>query len=378
MGTLTKARPFRCCLSPVLASQRAALDKVLTDIEDTFGKGAVMRLGDKPTEKVATFSSGSLTLDLALGGGIPRGRIIEIFGPESSGKTTLAMHAMASAQRAGGNAALIDAEHAFDATYGEKMGLNVRDLLLSQPSSGEEALEIADRLCRSHSVDVIAVDSVAALVPQTEIQGEMGMVQVGAQARLMSQALRKLAISASKTGTTVIFLNQLRNKIGVLYGSPETTSGGNALKFYASCRMDIRRIGTIPDKPAAGESHTGIRCKVKVVKNKVAPPYRIAEFDVMFGSGISHAGCVVDAAEQAGIIVRKGSWYSYKDQQLGQGRDKTLAALQADAALCADIEAAVRTQLDSIPVPIEAGDGEDDEGSEEAVLLDEAGEVSAR
>lgn len=358
-------------------SQRAALDKVLGDIEDTFGKGAIMRLGDKPAEKVPVFSSGALTLDMALGGGIPRGRIVEIFGPESSGKTTLAMHAMASAQKAGGHAALIDAEHAFDPVYASKLGLNLEELVLSQPGSGEEALEIADRLIRSHSVDVIAIDSVAALVPQTEIQGEMGMVQVGAQARLMSQALRKLAASASKTGTSVIFLNQLRNKIGVLYGSPETTSGGNALKFYASCRLDIRRIGTIPDKPAPGEPHMGIRCKVKVVKNKVAPPYRIAEFDIMFGSGISHSGCVVDAAEQAGVVVRKGSWYSFKDQQLGQGRDKTLAALAADPQLCADIEAAVRAHADAIVLPVELSDDPAaDEGSPEG--LDDEAEVTAR
>ena len=352
---------------------------MLGDIEDTFGKGAIMRLGDKPAEKVPVFSSGALTLDLALGGGIPRGRIVEIFGPESSGKTTLAMHAMASAQKAGGHAALIDAEHAFDPVYAAKLGLNLEELVLSQPGSGEEALEIADRLIRSHSVDVIAIDSVAALVPQTEIQGEMGMVQVGAQARLMSQALRKLAASASKTGTSVIFLNQLRNKIGVLYGSPETTSGGNALKFYASSRLDIRRIGTIPDKPAPGEPHMGIRCKVKVVKNKVAPPYRVAEFDIMFGSGISHTGCVVDAAEAAGVVVRKGSWYSYKDQQLGQGRDKTLAALSADTQLCVDIEAAVRAHSDAVVLPVELSDDPAaDEGSAEGLDDGLEAEVTAR
>jgi recombination protein RecA len=247
---------------------------------------------------------------------------------------------MAAMQRKGGTVALIDAEHAFDPVYAASLGLNARDMILTQPDSGEMALEVVDRLVRSSSVDVIAVDSVAALVPQAEIEGEIGLVQVGSQARLMSQALRKLAANASRGQCTIIFLNQLRSKIGVIYGSPEVTSGGNALKFYASVRMDIRKIAQIPDK--AAEAQTGIRCKVKVVKNKVAPPYRQAEFDIMFGSGISHLGCVVDAAEATGVLVRKGSWYSYKETNLGQGREKTMAALAEDSALAAEIEAAVR------------------------------------
>ncbi len=251
---------------------------------------------------------------------------------------------MAAMQKAGGTAALIDAEHAFDQSYAASLGLNCAELVLCQPDSGEMALQVVDELVRSSAVDVIAVDSVAALVPAVEIQGEIGLLQVGAQARLMSQALRKLATSASKANTTIIFLNQLRTKIGVMYGNPEVTSGGNALKFYASCRLDIRRTASIPEKPSPGESQQGIRAKVKVVKNKVAPPYRVAEFDIMFGSGISHAGCLVDAAEAAGIIQRKGAWYSYKDGNLGQGREKTVAALLNDKALAAEVEAAVREQ----------------------------------
>ena len=275
---------------------------------------------------------------------------------------------MAAVQASGGTAALIDAEHAFDQEYAARLGLNCQELLLCQPDSGEMALQVVDELVRSSAVDVIAVDSVAALVPQSEIQGEIGLVQLGGQARLMSQALRKLAASASKANTTIIFLNQLRSKIGVVYGSPEVTSGGNALKFYASCRMDIRRIAAIPDKPAPGESQTGIRCKVKVVKNKVAPPYRIAEFDIMFGSGISKLGCLVDAAEAAGIIVRKGAWYSFKEANLGQGREKTLQALTESPALAAELEALVRAVgQDSVPVEL-VDEGLDEEGSEALAL----------
>jgi recombination protein RecA len=369
----------------------------LSEIESNFGKGSIMRLGLAPAVKVDTFSTGALTLDLALGGGIPRGRIIEvcfsasaspcaplrgshsttracarsqIYGPESSGKTTLALHCMAAAQAAGGTAALIDAEHAFDQAYAEKLGLKCGDLLLCQPDSGEMALQVVDELVRSSAVDVITVDSVAALVPQSEIQGEIGLVQLGGQARLMSQALRKLAASASKANTTIIFLNQLRSKIGVVYGSPEVTSGGNALKFYASCRMDIRRTGSIPDKPAPGESHTGIRVKVKVVKNKVAPPYRIAEFDIMFGSGISHVGCLVDAAEQSGVLLRKGAWYSYKDANLGQGREKTLAALAENRELAAEIEAAVRA-LGQQAAAVELVPADMDEEGTDVGLIDD-------
>lgn len=340
----------------------------MSEIESNFGKGAIMRLGSAPAVAVDTFSSGSLTLDLALGGGIPRGRIIEIYGPESSGKTTLALHAMASVQKSGGTAALIDAEHAFDQAYAQALGLDCANLVLCQPDSGEMALQVVDELVRSSAVDVIAVDSVAALIPQSEIQGEIGMVQLGGQARLMSQALRKLAASASKANTTIIFLNQLRSKIGVVYGSPEVTTGGNALKFYASCRMDIRRIASIPEKPSPGESQVGIRCKVKVVKNKVAPPFRLAEFDILFGSGISHAGCLVDAAEAAGIIVRKGAWYSYGEGNLGQGREKTVAALLADPTLASEIEALVRQKGQAV-APVElVAEGIDEEGSEAEAL----------
>ena len=294
----------------------------------------------------------------------------QVYGPESSGKTTLALHAMAAMQRAGGTVALIDAEHAFDPVYATSLGLNTRELIMAQPDSGEMALEVVDRLVRSSNMDCIAVDSVAALVPQAEIEGEIGMQQVGMQARLMSQALRKLAPNAAKANCTIIFLNQLRSKIGVMYGSPEVTSGGNALKFYASVRLDIRKISQIPDR--ASEAQTGIRCKVKVVKNKVAPPYRVAEMDIMFGTGISHLGCVVDAAEAAGVLVKRGAWYSFKDGNLGQGREKTIAALQEDAALAAEVEAAVRA-AGAAAVETDASlaaDGEDYEGSEAEALAD--------
>jgi recombination protein RecA len=276
---------------------------------------------------------------------------------------------MASVQRAGGTVALIDAEHAFDASYAAHMGLNTSEMILTQPDSGEMALEVVDRLVRSSGMDLIAVDSVAALVPQAEIEGEIGLVQVGGQARLMSSALRKLAANAAKANCTIIFLNQLRSKIGVMYGSPEVTSGGNALKFYASVRLDIRKIGQIPDKGA--EEQTGIRCKVKVVKNKVAPPYRVAEFDIMFGSGISQLGCLVDAAESTGVIAKRGAWYSYGEGNLGQGREKTVAALAENPALAAEIEAAVREAGQPAPEEPEPEDeGEDHEGSEEEALAD--------
>jgi recombination protein RecA len=277
---------------------------------------------------------------------------------------------MASVQAAGGTAALIDAEHAFDQLYASQLGLNTSELVLCQPDSGEMALQVVDELIRSSAVDVIVVDSVAALVPQAEIQGEIGLVQLGGQARLMSSALRKLAASASKSNTTVIFLNQLRSKIGVIYGSPEVTSGGNALKFYASCRMDIRRTGSIPEKPGPGESQVGIRCKVKVVKNKVAPPYRVAEFDILFGSGISQLGCLVDAAEGAGVILRKGAWYSFKEGNLGQGREKTVAALQENKELAKEIEALVREKgQEAVAVELVEGDEEGSEPLVEAAPL---------
>jgi len=324
-----------------------ALESVMSSLDGQFGKGTIMKMGAAGTMKIDTFSSGSLTLDMALGGGIPRGRIMEIYGPESAGKTTLGLHAMAEMQKSGGVAAMIDAEHAFDAEYAAKLGVNVDKLLVCQPESGEMALEVVDQLVRSSAVDVILVDSVAALVPRAEIEGEIGMIQVGSQARLMSQALRKLVQNAAKCKCTVIFINQIRYKIGVIYGSPETTPGGNALKFYCSVRVDIRRAGFI--KGADGLD-AGIRVRTKVVKNKVARPYRVAEMDIMFHKGISSVGCVLDCAEELGIIARKGAWYSYGGSNLGQGRDKTVAYLEEHQDVCSEIEALVRAgQADGMP-----------------------------
>lgn len=319
-----------------------ALKLVLSQIERNFGKGSIMRLGDATRMKVETIPSGALTLDLALGGGLPKGRIIEIYGPESSGKTTLALHAVAEVQRAGGVAAFVDAEHALDPTYSSALGVDIENLLISQPDTGETGLEIVDQLVRSAAVDIVVVDSVAALVPRAEIEGEMADMQVGLQARLMSKALRKIAGNVGKSGSTVIFLNQLRQKIGVSYGNPEVTTGGNALKFYASVRLDIRRIQTLK-KGTEGEY--GIRAKVKVAKNKVAPPFRIAEFDIIFGSGISRLGCLLDLAEETDVITRKGAWYSYNGDNLGQGRDNTVKHLQENPELMATIEQSVREQL---------------------------------
>ncbi|KAK9905918.1 hypothetical protein WJX75_008948 [Coccomyxa subellipsoidea] len=324
-----------------VAAKAKALDSVLKEVNQRFGKGSIMKLGGT-SQIVETIPSGALTLDIALGGGFPKGRIIEVYGPESSGKTTLALHAMAEVQKAGGTAALIDAEHAFDSAYSKNMGLDVEKILLCQPDNGEMALEVVDQLVRSNAVDIIAIDSVAALVPRAEIEGEIGAVQVGAQARLMSQALRKIAGNASKCNCTVIFLNQLRHKIGVIYGNPEVTSGGNALKFYASVRLEVRRKMT--HENSKGES-SGIRVKAKVVKNKVAPPYKIAEFDIMFGSGISGLGCLLDAAEATGIVNKKGSWYYYGEEKLAQGRDKTLAELTEKATIATEIEAKTRAKL---------------------------------
>lgn len=319
-----------------------ALEQVMKDLNTRFGRGTVMQLGTADPQKLECIPCGALTLDIALGGGFPKGRIIEVFGPESSGKTTLALHAMAAVQKAGGTALLVDAEHAFDAQYSKRLGLDTTKLLLSQPDSGEMALEVVDQSVRSSAVDIICVDSVAALVPRAEIEGEMGAHQVGTQARLMSQALRKLTANASKCNCTIIFINQLRHKVGVVYGNPEVTSGGQALKFYASVRLEVRRKGTVEDSSGEG---VGIKVKAKVVKNKVAPPYKVAEFDIMFGSGISGIGCLLDAAEGVDVVQRKGSWYSMGDQKLGQGRDKTLALLAENQALYNEIEAKTRKSL---------------------------------
>jgi len=320
-----------------------ALNLVLNQIERNFGKGAIMRLGDAIQMRVETIPSGALTLDLALGGGLPKGRIIEIYGPESSGKTTLALHAIAETQKAGGVAAFVDAEHALDPTYSEALGVDIANLLVAQPDTGEAGLEIVDQLVRSSAVDLVVIDSVAALVPRAEIEGEMGDTQVGLQARLMSKALRKIAGNIGKSGSTVIFLNQLRQKIGVTYGSPEVTTGGNALKFYASVRLDIRRIQTLKK---GNEGEYGIRVKVKVAKNKVAPPFRIAEFDIIFGHGISRLGCLLDLAEKTDVVVRKGAWYSYKGDNIAQGRDNAVIYLEQNLEIAQEVEQEVKAKLE--------------------------------
>lgn len=326
----------------VNADKLKVLNAVLDKIEKDFGKGAVMRMSSDKVEDVQVISSGSVTLDVALGvGGYPKGRVVEIFGPESSGKTTLAIHAIAEAQKAGGIAAFIDAEHAFDRTYAQALGVDVDNLLISQPDNGEQALEITDSLIRSSAIDIIVIDSVAALTPKAEIEGEMGDSKMGLQARLMSQALRKLTGSISKTKTVCIFINQLRDKIGVVYGNPETTTGGNALKFYASVRVDIRKASSIKD----GEEQLGVRAKVKVVKNKVAPPFRRAEFDIMYGEGISKVGEIIDLGVDMEVIKKSGSWYSYNDRKLSQGRDAAKELLKADEPLMAEIEAKVRVAM---------------------------------
>ena len=318
-----------------------ALGLVLNQIERNFGKGSIMRLGDASRMRIETTPTGALTLDLALGGGYPKGRVVEVYGPESSGKTTLTLHAIAEVQRRGGVAAFVDAEHALDPVYAAALGVDIENLLVSQPDTGEMALEIVDQLVRSAAVDIVVVDSVAALTPRAEIEGEMGDLAVGSQARLMSQAMRKITGNIGKSGCTVIFLNQLRQKIGVTYGNPETTTGGNALKFYASVRLDIRRIQTLK----RGTEEYGIRAKVKVAKNKVAPPFRIAEFDILFGRGISTLGCLLDLAEENGVVVRKGAWYSYEGDNIGQGRDNTITWLEQNPAQKEVIEVQVRQKL---------------------------------
>ena len=318
-----------------------ALGLVLNQIERNFGKGSIMRLGDASRMRIETSPTGALTLDLALGGGYPKGRVVEIYGPESSGKTTLTLHAIAEVQRRGGVAAFVDAEHALDPVYAAALGVDIENLLVSQPDTGEMALEIVDQLVRSAAVDIVVVDSVAALTPRAEIEGEMGDLAVGSQARLMSQAMRKITGNIGKSGCTVIFLNQLRQKIGVTYGNPETTTGGNALKFYASVRLDIRRIQTLK----RGTEEYGIRAKVKVAKNKVAPPFRIAEFDILFGRGISSVGCLLDLAEENAVVVRKGAWYSYEGDNIGQGRDNTITWLEQNPEQKERIEIQVRQKL---------------------------------
>lgn len=321
-----------------LKALQAAMDK----IEKSFGRGTIMKLGDDNVEAVEVIPSGSIGLNAALGvGGYPKGRIIEIYGPESSGKTTLAIHAIAEAQKQGGIAAFIDAEHAFDRFYAEKLGVDINNLWISQPDSGEQALEIAGQLIRSSAIDIIVVDSVAALTPKAEIEGDMGDNKVGLQARLMSQALRKLTSTINKTNTTCIFINQLREKIGVMFGNPETTTGGNALKFYSSVRLDIRRVTSIKD----GDEVKGNQVRVKVVKNKVAPPFRKAEFDIMFGSGISKSGEIVDLGVQLGIVKKSGSWFSYNDSKLAQGRDATKKLMEDNPELADEIEQQIMAKL---------------------------------
>ena len=323
---------------PVLSEKLKALQLAMEKLDKDYGKGTIMRMGDSKVEEMAVIPTGSVGLNIALGvGGYPRGRVIEIYGPESSGKTTLAIHAIAEAQKAGGIAAFIDAEHAFDRYYAEKLGVNTNELLISQPDNGEQALEIADQLIRSAAVDIVVIDSVAALTPKAELEGDMGDSRMGLQARLMSQALRKLTANISKTNTTCIFINQLREKIGVMFGNPETTTGGNALKFYASVRLDIRRIGQLKD----GEDATGNQVRVKVVKNKVAPPFRKAEFDIMFGEGISRTGEIVDMGVEYNVIKKSGSWFSYGDGKLAQGRDATKNLLKDNPELAAELEAKI-------------------------------------
>lgn len=353
------------------SEKQKALTSVLSQIERSFGKGAIVRLGDSTRMRVETIPTGALTLDIALGGGLPKGRVIEIYGPESSGKTTLALHAISEVQKSGGIAAFVDAEHALDPTYASALGVDIENLLVSQPDTGEMALEIVDQLVRSVAVDIVVIDSVAALVPRAEIEGDMGDSHMGLQARLMSQALRKITGNIGKSGCTVIFLNQLRQKIGVTYGNPETTTGGNALKFYASVRLDIRRIQSLKK----GTEEYGNRTKVKVAKNKVAPPFRIAEFDIVFGKGISTLGCLTDLADEMGVITKKGSWYSYNGDNIAQGRDNVIRHMEENTEFKNEIEKLVREKLDTgavvsansvTPVDLDVDDEDvDDDGDVE-------------
>jgi recombination protein RecA len=326
-----------------------ALEMTLGNIEKQYGKGTIMKLGDTPAENIPAIPTGSIGLDVALGiGGFPRGRVVEIYGPESSGKTTLALHAIAEAQKLGGIAAFIDAEHAFDRFYAEKLGIDIDNLLISQPDNGEQALEIVDNLIRSGAIDIIVIDSVAALTPKSEIEGEMGDSKMGLQARLMSQALRKLTANIGRTGSCCIFINQLREKIGIMFGNPETTTGGNALKFYASVRIDIRKVNQIKE----GEESTGNRVKVKVVKNKVAPPFKKAEFDIMYGQGISRVGEIIDLGSDFGVIKKSGSWFSYGETKLGQGRDAVKKLLADNPELAEELERKIREKLVKTEPPV--------------------------
>ena len=325
--------------------KKKALETAISQIEKSFGKGAVMKLGQEEHVDVDAISTGSLGLDLALGvGGLPRGRVIEIYGPESSGKTTLTLHVIAEAQKSGGSCAFIDAEHALDPVYAQKLGVNINDLLIAQPDAGEQALEIADTLVRSGGIDVLVIDSVAALVPKAELEGEMGDSHMGLQARLMSQALRKLTASIARTNCMVIFINQIRQKIGVMFGNPETTTGGNALKFYASVRLDIRRIGALKDK----EEIVGNATRVKVVKNKVAPPFKLAEFDIMYGEGISKTGELLDIGVKTNLIEKAGAWFSYNSERIGQGRENAKQYLKANPKIAAEIEAKIRAKAEEL------------------------------
>jgi len=337
--------------------KQKALEAALTQIERSFGKGSVMRLGQQQAVEVEAVPTGSLGLDIALGiGGLPRGRIVEIYGPESSGKTTLALHVLAEAQKLGGTCAFVDAEHALDPSYAKKLGVNLDELLISQPDAGEQALEIADTLVRSGAIDVLVIDSVAALVPRAELEGEMGDSHVGLQARLMSQALRKLTASINRSQTLVIFINQIRMKIGVMFGSPETTSGGNALKFYASVRLDIRRIGQIKER----DNVVGNQTRVKVVKNKVAPPFKVVEFDIMYGEGVSKLGELLDLGVNAGIVEKSGAWFSYGDQRIGQGRENSKQFLRDNPNLALEIERKIRESAGILSEAMLDGSGAED------------------
>jgi len=344
-------------------AKKAALDGVLLQIERNYGRGAIMKLGDAENMKVASIGSGALTLDAALGGGYPKGRVVEIYGPESSGKTTLALHAIAEAQKKGGVAAFVDAEHALDPSYASRMGIHIDSLLVSQPDSGEMALDVVDQLVRSAAVDVIVVDSVAALVPRAELEGDMSDTQIGLQARLMSKAMRKITGSLALSQCTVIFINQLRSKVGIIYGSPEVTSGGNALKFYASVRLDTRRKEILPD-------NTGIRVKVKVVKNKVAAPFKTVMLDILFGTGIDSFGCIFDAAMDLGVIERKGSWYSYSGSNVAQGRQNVIGLMKQDAKFAAALDSDVRSALSDLGKEDVKEDVKEEEQKESSSILE--------